>query len=220
MPDSRQIDRCRGTRCATGPVISTWPSARHSISSSPPSSYHHRAPPGQPAPSRVDQRRAGAGAAGERQPGAALPHAQRGSGRAPAPARSRYWRVRERAARAPAPARARSIGRATRSADEERRVRIAHRARRRGRAPGRRPGRGAACPPPRRAGCPASPAARGPMSTLHAAVRQHLARQSRRRSVWITCWRRPGLAVQQTRRRSGWRCRRRRPRRRRGCGCA
>ena len=61
---------------ATGPVISTWPSARHSISSVAAVHLHRDPPAGQPAPVRVDQGGAGAGAAGEGQPGAALPDPQ------------------------------------------------------------------------------------------------------------------------------------------------
>ena len=123
---------------ATGPVISTWPSSRHSISSSPPSTTHRGAPAGQAAAVRVHQRGAGAGAAGAGQPGAALPDPQPDAVRRQDLRRSRYWRARGTAGRAPARGPSSSTGRRVDVGDEERRVRVAHAGRRR---IGDRPGR-------------------------------------------------------------------------------
>ncbi len=196
MPDRPRGRSSPVKAVATGPVISTWPSSRHSISSSPPSTMTRGAPAGQAAAVRVHQRRAGAGAAGQRQAGAALPDPQADAVGRQDLGEADIGALAGTADRAPASGRASAIGTRADVGDEERRVRIAHAGRRR---IGERAGgevqvqrvhrRG-------RAGCRASPAA--PAPCRRAPGRRAAPRPAGRRRRCGSTWRRAaGLAHQQ-----------------------
>ena len=177
MPDSAARSTLPVKAVATGPVISTWPSSRHSIVQFAAVDHHRR-------------RAARSGRGGAALTSAAQAPEPQARVR-PAPRSQTRRRMRSGASIWAKPILARSGNSGSCSSagpscadrqrgdvgDEERRVRIAHAG---GGRVGHRPERQVEMQRvhrPRPAGCRASPAAAGPMSTLHPPVRQHVGRQ-------------------------------------------
>ncbi len=214
---SAKVDLAAEARRAQPPVMSTWSSGSHSISSSPPSSTTVGAAAGQLAPRRRDQGRAGAAAAGLGDAGAALPDPQADAVRDEDLREADIGALGEQRMALEHRPQAGEVDR-LRVGHEEHRVRIATLT-----------PTGSLSGPTLSGRCRVSQASgkrdlapvqlgRAHVDRDAPAVRAPRYPAGRR---WSRRWRGCDFFSAITwRRRSAWRCRRRRPRRRRGCGCA
>ena len=218
MPDTPPRSISPVNAVATGPVISTWPSSRHSISSSPPSTTTVARRPVRP------RRCAFTSAAQAPEPQASVRPAPRSHTRSRMRSGASTWAkpILARSGNSGScssagpklrrPAARRHVG------HEERRVRVAHAG---GGRVGHRPERQVEVQRVHRPGQrdvrPVEP--RRPHVDPHPAVGQHLGGQVAGDGADHLDARGRSRAPAD-RRRSGWHCRRRRPPRRPGCGCA
>ena len=203
---------------ATGPVISTWPSSRHSMVSSPPSSTTRGRRPVRPRRCALTSAAQAPEPQAQRQAGAAFPDAQPDAVRCQHLGEADIGALGEQRVDAPASGRVRRRARAATSGTKNVACGLPMLA-----------AAGSASGPSARSRCSVSIGRASGMSCQSSRGRPHV-HLSRWPSgstsagrlpatVRITWWGRPVSAASSWRR-SAWRCRRRRPRRRRGCGCA